>query len=183
MRYSRDNGRTTNGQAGIALGHRRIGIIIGPRHWSASADRLAGYHAALAAGLPIASDLAVEADFTIAGGERAAGHLLARPQPPTAIFALSDSMAIGVLRAARARGLTVPADLSVVGFDDAEPASLVTPALSTVRQPLQEMGRAAVGVLYRLIAGQPIDAPRLELSTRLVVRQSTAAPCGRQAGP
>jgi LacI family transcriptional regulator len=162
----------------IALGHRHIGLILGWRQWTASADRLAGYHAALAAaGLPIEPELVAEADFTIAGGERAARGLLTLPEPPTAIFALSDNMAIGALRAATSSGRSVPRDLSVVGFDDAESASLVTPALTTVRQPLQEMGRAAVSLLYRLIEGTPVDAPRLELSTRLIVRLSTAPPC------
>ena len=85
-------------------------------------------------------------------------------------------MAVGVLHAARERGLQVPADLSVVGFDDVEMAAIVTPALTTVSQPLQEMGRLAVTVLYRQINGQPLDANRVELSTKLVVRDSTAPP-------
>jgi LacI family transcriptional regulator len=159
----------------IALGHRRIGVITGRRNEIASRDRLAGYHSALLA-VELAADpaLLVESDFSIDGGWRAARRLLARHQPPTAIFAFNDNMAVGALRAARELGLDVPGRLSVVGFDDVENASLVTPALTTVRQPLQEMGRVATGILYRLIDDQPLDVTRIELSTRLVVRASTA---------
>ncbi len=159
----------------IALGHRRIGVITGRRNEIASRDRLAGYHSALLA-VELAADpaLLVESDFSIDGGWRAARRLLARHQPPTAIFAFNDNMAVGALRAARELGLDVPGRLSVVGFDDVENASLVTPALTTVRQPLQEMGRVAAGILYRLIDDQPLDVTRIELSTRLVVRASTA---------
>ncbi len=161
----------------IALGHRRIGVITGRRNGIASRDRLAGYHSALlAVGLAADPALLVESDFSIDGGWRAARRLLTRHQPPTAIFAFNDNMAVGALRAARELGLDVPGRLSVVGFDDVENASLVTPALTTVRQPLQEMGRVAVGILYRLIDDQPLDVTRIELSTRLVVRASTAAP-------
>ena len=88
-------------------------------------------------------------------------------------------MAIGVLRAARERGVQVPRDLSVVGFDDVEPALIASPTLTTVRQPLQEMGRVGAALLYRLLDGQPLDATRVELSTRLVVRESTAPPPSR----
>ncbi len=159
----------------IALGHRRIGVITGRRNEIASRDRLAGYHSALLA-VELAADpaLLVESDFSIDGGWRAARRLLVRHQPPTAIFAFNDNMAVGALRAARELGLEVPGRLSVVGFDDVENASLVTPALTTVRQPLQEMGRVATGILYRLIDDQPLDVTRIELSTRLVVRASTA---------
>jgi LacI family transcriptional regulator len=161
----------------IALGHRRIGVISGPRDWPASVDRLAGYHAALvAAGLPVLPELVVEADFRVSGGEAAAERLLGLPERPTGIFAFNDNMAIGVLRAATRHGLSVPTNVSVVGLDDIEAASLVAPALTTVRQPLQEMGRAAVGLLYRQIEHQRLDAPRLEVSTRLVIRASTASP-------
>ena len=85
-------------------------------------------------------------------------------------------MAVGVLRAARQRGLQVPSELSVVGFDDVDLAAIVTPTLTTISQPLQEMGRLAVTVLYRQINGQPLDANRVELSTKLVIRDSTAPP-------
>jgi DNA-binding LacI/PurR family transcriptional regulator len=160
----------------IALGHRRIAAITGPAPWAPSVDRLAGYHAALAAaGLPVVPELVAQGDFTIHSGEAAAHQLLLLPEPPTAIFAFNDNMAVGALVAATAHRLAVPRDLSVAGFDDIEAASLVTPALSTVRQPLREMGRSAVGLLIRLLEGRPIEAPRIEVATRLIVRASTGA--------
>jgi LacI family transcriptional regulator len=164
----------------IALGHKRIATITGPATWSASIDRLAGYHSALlAAGLPISGELVCEADFRIDDGYRAAQRLLSLPDRPTAIFAQNDNMAVATLRASQEHGLRVPDDLSIVGFDDVELASVVSPPLTTVSQPLQEIGRLAVAVLFRQLAGQPLDATRLELSTRLVVRASTAPPIRR----
>lgn len=163
----------------IALGHTRIATITGTKEWIASIDRLAGYHSALlASGLPITPELVREADYSIAGGYQAAQHLLALPGRPTAIFAQNDNMAAGALRAAQEQGLCIPGDLSIVGFDDIELASVLTPPLTTVSQPLQEMGRLAVTVLFRQLAGQPLDATRIELSARLVVRGSTAPPRG-----
>ena len=119
----------------------------------------------------------VEADCGSPSGTRRAEQLLELPDPPTAIFAFNDNIAIGALRAARARGLRVPEDLSVVGFDDIEHAEIVTPTLTTVRQPLAEMGRTAVSLLVRLLEGQRFETLRVELATRLVVREST----GRRA--
>ena len=106
--------------------------------------------------------------------EAAANALLDLPDPPTAIFAFNDNVAVGVMSAARARGLSIPDDLSVVGFDDSELAEIVTPGLTTVRQPLAEMGRMAVSLLMRLLENQRVDALRIELATKLVVRESTA---------
>lgn len=114
--------------------------------------------------------------WSIGDGYDAACRLLALGQPPTAIFAFNDEMAIGALRAARESGVRVPADLSIVGFDDVDRAGLVSPPLTTVRQPLAEMGRVAVSLLLRLLEERRVDALRLELATRLVVRESTAAP-------
>jgi len=161
----------------LDLGHRRIAAITGPRDWVATEERRRGYHAALAAlGILPDPSLEIEADFEIAGGVRAARELLERPDRPTAVFAFSDKLAIGTMHAARARGLQVPDDLSVVGFDDTEYASLVTPELTTVRQPLAEMGRTAVNLLSRLLDGQRVETLHVELGTRLVVRGSTAPP-------
>ena len=115
-------------------------------------------------------------NFEIGGGVEAAEYLLDLPEPPTAIFAFNDNIAIGVTQVARARGLRVPEDVSVVGFDDIEHATIVTPALTTVRQPLAEMGRTAVSLLMRLLERQRFETLRVELATRLVVRDSTAAP-------
>jgi len=129
-----------------------------------------------------APELVAVAEFEIAGGQEAAATLLDLPDPPTAIFASNDNMAIGVLQVARERGLRVPEELSVVGFDDSDRASIVTPALTTVRQPLEEMGRIAVSLLMRLIDGQRVEALRVELATRLVVRDSTAPPPHPEGG-
>jgi len=100
--------------------------------------------------------------------------LLELPEPPSAIFAGSDLQAMGVYSALRARGIAVPDAISVVGFDDVPIAPLVTPALTTVRQPLVEMGRVATTTLLRLIAEEPLDSIRVELTTTLIVRESCA---------
>lgn len=164
----------------LGLGHTHIGIVTGPAHWRISEERLAGYHAALlAASLPLSSRLVQEAeDATIAGGREAAERLLSASRTPTAIIALNDAMAVGVLEAARAQRMVVPHDLSVVGFADVETASITTPALTAVQQPLQGLGRVAADVLWRLLELQELNATRIELSTTLVVRDSTAPPRG-----
>jgi LacI family transcriptional regulator len=105
--------------------------------------------------------------------------MLELAEPPTAIFGFNDNIAIGVLRAARSRGLRVPEELSVVGFDDSEQAAIVTPALTTIRQPLAEMGRMAISLLLRLLEHQRVETLSVELATKLVVRDSTAPPPSR----
>ena len=162
----------------ISLGHRRIGAITGPREWIACTERINGYHGALAAaGVLPDPELVTVSDFRNGPvTAAAAAKLLDLPDPPTAIFAFNDNVAVGVLRAARERGLRVPEDLSVVGFDDSEQAEIVSPPLTTVRQPLAEMGRMAVSLLLRLLENQRVDALRIQLATKLVVRESTAAP-------
>lgn len=158
----------------LGLGHRRIGAITGPTGWVATEERRGGYHAALAsAGIMPDPALEVAADFQVEGGIVAAGRLLDAAERPTAIFAFNDNLAIGAMQAARARGLQIPDDLSIVGFDDIEWAQLVTPALTTVRQPLAEMGRMAVSLLTRLLDNQSFEALHIELATRFVVRSST----------
>jgi LacI family transcriptional regulator len=161
----------------ISLGHRRIAVITGHRDWVASLDRLAGYQSAMASvGLPILPELIYHSDWYIEGGVAGAQHLLDLPDPPTAIFAFNDNMAIGAMQAAKRRGLQIPRDLSIVGVDDIDMTACLTPPLTTVRQPLQEMGRVASGLLMRLIEGQPVEATRLDLANRLIVRESTAPP-------
>ncbi len=158
----------------LELGHRRIGLVTGPDGWFATEERLLGHQAALASAGVLPDPALVEVgDFQLESGREAALRLLDLPEPPTAIFAFNDDMAIGALRAAGERGLSVPRDLSVVGFDDQAQARVVTPALTTVRQPLDEMGRMAVGLLARLLEGQRVEAVKVELATRLVVRDST----------
>ena len=161
----------------LGLGHRRIAAITGPAGWLASEERRRGYHAALVdAGVMPEAELEIESNFLLGGGVEAAAKLLDREDRPTAIFAFSDNLAIGALQAAHARELRVPEDLSIVGFDDTIEAAIVTPALTTVRQPLAEMGRMAVSLLTRLLENQRFEALHVELATRLVVRDSTAPP-------
>src|SRR5215469_5994065 len=116
----------------LSLGHRRIGVIGGPQGWVATQERLRGYHAALAgAGVLPDDSLVQHSIFRVDGGREAAARLLGLPDPPTAIFAFNDSMAIGVMQEAATRGLSVPGDCSVVGFDDTVEASIAVPALTT----------------------------------------------------
>jgi LacI family transcriptional regulator len=161
----------------IELGHRRIGAITGPRELGSMEDRFAGYCAALAAvGVLPDPELMHRGNLDVPSGRAAATALLESPDPPTAIFAFNDNMAVGAIQAAREHGLEVPRDLSVVGFDGLEASRIVTPALTTVRQPLEEMGRLAVRLLLSVVEGQRSDAMRIELATALVLRESTAPP-------
>jgi LacI family transcriptional regulator len=161
----------------LELGHRRIGVIAGPEGWMATEERLRGYHAVLAAGgVRPDSRLIQHSNFRVNGGREAALRLLSQPEPPSAIFAFNDSMAIGAMQAASARGLRVPADVSVVGFDDTADAAIAVPALTTVRQPLAELGRTAVSLLLRQVENRRFEPLRVELETRLVLRGSTARP-------
>lgn len=163
----------------LSLGHRRIAALTGIPGWLASSERFNGYHSAhAAAGVLADPALVVEADYSTEGGEAGAAKLLDLPDPPTAVFAFNDNMAVAVLREARRRGLRVPEDLSVVGFDDSQQAGIVTPELTSVRQPLAEMGRMAVSLLLRLLENQRVEGLNVELQTRLVVRDSTAPPRG-----
>jgi LacI family transcriptional regulator, galactose operon repressor len=161
----------------LDLGHRRIAAITGPPGWMATEERLRGYHATLAAaGASLRSDLVITSNFDFEGGRAAAATLLDRPDPPTAVFAFNDPLAIGAMQVALERGLRIPEDLSIVGFDDTAEAELVTPGLTTVRQPLAEMGRMAVSLLTRMLGNQRLEALHVELATKLVVRGSTAPP-------
>lgn len=157
----------------IELGHRRIGFITGALELGCSNDRLAGYQAALAE-FGIAHDPALihEGNFFRPAGFTGGQALLNLPEPPTAIFASNDEMAFGVIDAARDRGLRLPDDLSIVGFDDVPQAAAVHPALTTVRQPLEQMGRVATQMLLRLIEDPNTVAARVELPTELIVRHS-----------
>ncbi len=160
----------------IGLGHRRIGAITGPADYLCSRARVDGYRSALErVGARFDRSLVRHGDFQHEGGFLRGGELLDLAQPPTAIFAGSDQQALGVYEAARQRGLRIPQDLSVVGFDDLPAARWVSPPLTTVRQPLADMGRVAAEMLGDLIEGVPLRSQRVELSTELIVRESTAA--------
>ncbi len=161
----------------LELGHRRIGAIAGTPGWYATDERIIGFRAALAgAGILLDPDLVVYSDWRMPWGTEAARELLALPDAPTAIFGFNDNVAIGAMHAARERGLSVPDDLSIVGFDDTAQTEIVSPGLTSVRQPLAEMGRTGVSLLMRILEGQRVDAMRMELSTKLVIRGSTAPP-------
>jgi LacI family transcriptional regulator len=161
----------------LELGHRRIGAISGPPHWLASSERMNGFRSALAAaGVLAEPGLVLEAGFAAGAGDEAAAALLDVPNRPTAIFAFNDELAISVLRAARERGLRVPEDVSVVGFDDGEKARITTPALTSVRQPLAEMGRMAVTLLLQMLENERVEGVSVELAVRLVERESAAPP-------
>ncbi len=161
----------------ISLGHRRVAMISGPTTLRCSRDRLSGYRAALEdAGIPVDPRLIRPGVFTQLSGYEQTCALLDLADPPTALFAGNDAQAMGVYSALHARGLSIPTDMSVVGFDDVSIAELVTPALTTVRQPLAEMGRMAMRMLLRLISQEPLDSMRVELTTNLIVRDSCAPP-------
>jgi LacI family transcriptional regulator len=163
----------------LGLGHRRIGFITGSMELGCSQERLDGYRAALCAhGLPDTPELVYEGDFRQTDGYAGASALLDLPVPPGAIFASNDLMAIGAMDAVRSRGLRIPEDVSIVGFDDIPQAAMLRPSLSTVQQPLEEMGRAATRMLLGLIKNPQEAVNRLELPTRLIIRDSTAAPGG-----
>jgi LacI family transcriptional regulator len=164
----------------LGLGHRRIGYVGGAVTSVCNQARLGGYRAAMeGAAAPIPEGYVRFGRFLHADGLEQGAALLDLPHPPTAVFAGSDETAVGVVEAARARGLRVPEDLSVVGFDDTQIARLSSPALTTVRQPLQEMGKVALRTAMRLATDGEVDSHHVELATELVVRRSTApAPDG-----
>jgi LacI family transcriptional regulator len=166
----------------LALGHRRIGVIGGPVDILCSRARLDGYRAAMdAAGVPIDPALISHGHFHVEEGIEKGRALLALPDPPTAIFAGNDLQALGVYQAARERRLHIPEDLSVVGFDDLPVAQWVGPPLTTVRQPLVDMAVAASELVLAMARGEAPVQTRVELTTELVVRESTAPPNDRRS--
>ncbi|MVQ41598.1 LacI family DNA-binding transcriptional regulator [Microbacterium sp. MAH-37] len=163
----------------LALGHSRIGLLIGVRHALASRAREHGYVAALtAAGITVDPGLILPGEYTFESGVEGALELLALPEPPTAIFAASDHQALGVIEAARRRAVRVPEDLSVVGFDDLPIALSASPPLTTVRQPLSEMGALAMRTAIAMTEGEEPATHHTELATSLVVRASSRSTSG-----
>lgn len=161
----------------LALGHRRIAAITGPQDVMCSRARLDGFRAAMdRAGLEPDPALQRFGSFTTESGRRLGAELLALSEPPTAVFCGSDQQAFGVYAAARAAGLEVPRDLSVVGFDGLPATTWVTPSLTTVRQPLADVAGLATELLLQLVRGQVVASRRVELATTLLVRESTCAP-------
>ena len=160
----------------IDLGHRRIGIITGPQDMLASTARLSGYRTALeSAGIEADPQLIRPGEFHHADGLNEGRALLSLPERPTAIFASSDLYALGVYEAARSLGLSIPADLSVVGYDDLRIAQWAGPALTTIHVPLVAMAEQAVRLVMRLGDEPELAFSRIDIDTTLVVRGSTAA--------
>jgi LacI family repressor for deo operon, udp, cdd, tsx, nupC, and nupG len=158
------------------LGHRRIGIVTGPLESPLSRDRLRGTESAAQTHDAEHSLVVTTGDFSIESGAAAAEQLLARPDPPTAIFCFNDEMAIGVVDVARGRGVPVPDELSVVGFDDIRFARHVDPPLTTVAQPMRDIGHGTVRLLLDILAGRTLPPTSVTLPHTLVVRRSTARP-------
>ena len=177
-----DSVLTDNAQGGwlathhlVELGHHRIGCITGPSDITPSAERITGYRQALDEnGIPVDKALIVRGDFQYDSGYQAASQLLQMDDPPTAIFACNDLMAIGVMSAALKLGLHIPADLSVIGFDDVRLASFANPPLTTIVQPKYEIGVIATTMLLERMHDLEMPARRRVFETNLLLRQSTA---------
>jgi DNA-binding LacI/PurR family transcriptional regulator len=160
----------------IGLGHRRIAYL-GDRYGHQSdTERFSGYRQALEeAGLPFEPELVTHGDGKPEGAEAAVTDLLASPQPPTAVFCYNDMSALGAMRQIRNHGLRIPSDISVVGFDDLYISQYLDPPLTTVRQPMRQMGRMAMETLLKIFAGAG-SGHDLKVPGELIVRQSTAPP-------
>jgi LacI family transcriptional regulator len=159
-----------------ALGHRRIGFLGGRPDLESSRQREQGYRSALAeAGLGVDEGLMRVGDYKRAPSVEPARELLRLADPPTAIFAANDLSALGVMDAAHELGLRIPEDLSLVGFDNVPESALTTPPLTTINQPIQQMGSAAVDLLVHLMDGSGDRDTHVRLPTELVERGSTRA--------
>jgi LacI family transcriptional regulator len=159
------------------LGHRRIATITGMLESRPGSDRLRGYRAAVqAAGLAYRDEYVAYGDFYVESGRAGAARLLSLPEPPTAIFAAADMMAIGAVRAAAELGLRVPQDVSIVGFDDIQLAPHLNPPLTTLRQDKLGLGVAAGEALLARINGDDARSTLRTLPVELVARGSTAPP-------
>lgn len=160
----------------IDLGHRRIAYIGDQLGYESETERLLGYRQAITgANILFSTELVAPGDGKAEGGAKAMAELLALREPPTAVFCYNDMSALGAMRVIHERGLDVPADISVVGFDDLSITSLTRPLLTTIRQPKQLMGRMAMEILLKLLAGDQ-GQHNVKLEGELIVRASTAPP-------
>lgn len=159
----------------VSLGHTNIGFVTGPASNLSAQQKLDGFRETMSAhALPVRNGMVVEGDNTFDSGVRAGQKLLRGKASPTAIFASNDDMALGVMKAAALRGISVPDQLSVAGFDDSTIATVVWPDLTTVRQPVQHMGEIAASKLLAQLANDDAQADRtVETEPELVVRGST----------
>ena len=159
------------------MGHRRIAHLMGPPDNVLSHERLEGYRKGVEKnGCDIWPDAVRAGGFTIPAGRGAMARLLDERDPPTAVFAANDESAIGAIIEAKARGLNVPRDITIVGFDDIDFAQSYDPPLTTVYQPRREMGRKAMDILGRLLVDPRRAQPDALLDYKLVVRASSAPP-------
>jgi LacI family transcriptional regulator, repressor for deo operon, udp, cdd, tsx, nupC, and nupG len=157
----------------LQLGHRRVGMITGPLNSLLSRDRLKGYRQALLANeIAIESVLIQEGDHSYDSGYNQMNKFLALDDQPTAIFAANDSMAMGAVKAVKAQGLRVPEDVAVVGFDNIQFSEIFEPALTTIAQPLIEMGKRSMELLLKQIKGEPLTKKQHVLDTKLIIRDS-----------
>jgi DNA-binding LacI/PurR family transcriptional regulator len=158
------------------LGHRRIAYLSGPADWDASHFRLQGYREELAARrLPYDEQLVIVGSWEVEGGYQSVRQLLDLAEPPTAVFAGNDMIALGAIQGAQDRGLHVPRDLAVVGYDDREFSSFVRPSISTVSLPCHEMGAASAKSLLTMMAGEIQNSEPIAVSGQLIVRESCGA--------
>jgi LacI family repressor for deo operon, udp, cdd, tsx, nupC, and nupG len=158
----------------ISLGHKRIAAVTGPGNIASSNERLEGYQLALKeAGIELDNALQIEGGYIVQSGMDCANQLLLLPQRPTAIFCFNDDMAIGVMKFLQKQGFVVPDDISVMGFDDINYAQFVTPSLTTVHQPLHEIGSTCIDLLLKQLKGQTVEPGRRFLPFELKVRDST----------
>ncbi|HWR43788.1 LacI family DNA-binding transcriptional regulator [Sporomusa sp.] len=157
----------------VRLGHRRIGCITGPLSVILSRDRLKGYRQAMLLNeAPVDETLIQEGNFSVKAGYDIAMKFLALDNPPTAVFASNDEMAVGAMKAIKEKGLRVPEDIAVSGFDDIQLCSLVEPQLTTIAQPKFEIGKEAMNMLLKLIRGEDLERRQIVLPYQMVVRQS-----------
>ncbi|MCF2946727.1 LacI family transcriptional regulator [Paraglaciecola aquimarina] len=156
------------------LGHTRIAAVAGPSDIPSSDERISGYKKALVRqGIELDENLIVQGDYTLHSGVDMAYYLLSLESKPTAIFAFSDDMAIGIMQVLHKNGVVVPDDISVMGFDDINYAEFVRPSLTTVHQPLEEIGQACANLLIRKIKNPDLPAEKIQLDYTLRIREST----------
>lgn len=161
----------------IGLGHRRIAYFMPPRELMFTHFRLQGFREAMTRhGLPVDADLLIETDLTENGGREAAHYVLDLPQPPTAIMTGNDRVALGVMGAIHSRGLRVGDDIAVAGFDDIPAAEHVHPGLTTVRQPIYEIGQRCAQALLRLITSDAAQPRATLIQPEVIIRASSGRP-------
>lgn len=164
----------------LSLGHRRLGFLMGSRTIASFLGRLEGYHRALAeAGVPSAKEWVIDCDLTPASTRQAVQSMLQLPQPPTALIAANDRTALVAMETAQQAGVSIPGDLSLVGFDDAEEAAYMSPALTTVRVEWAHMADLAARMLVEVLQRRIVGRVYIALEPQLIVRQTTAPP-GRE---